>query len=150
MDNIDKKILSALQDDARITNINLANEVGLSPSACLRRVQSLEQRDIISQYTTLFNEENLGFKTTILLQIRLQEQGADKLEAFEKAIVEIPQVITCILVGGSYDYLIKLVVQDIADYEKLHRDTLSRLPNIASMQSNFALRNIIKRVNPIL
>ncbi len=150
MDNIDKKILVELEKDSRVTNVNLAQKVCLSPSACLRRVQSLEQRNIISQYTTILNRQKLGHKTQIILQITLSDQGYENLEKFEQAIIEIPQVISCILIGGSYDYLVQLLVRDIEDYEELHRTKLSQLPNISSLQSNFTLRQVVKRINPIL
>ena len=150
MDSIDKKILVELEKDSRITNVNLSQKVCLSPSACLRRVQSLEQRNIISQYTTILNRQKLGYKTQIILQIILSDQGFENLEKFEKAIIEIPQVISCILIGGSYDYLVQLFVRDIEDYEELHRKKLSQLPNISSLQSNFTLRQVVKRINPTL
>ena len=90
MDNIDKKILVELQKDSRITNVNLAQKVCLSPSACLRRVQALEQKKIISKYTTILNQQKLGHKTQIILQIILADQGSENLEKFEKSIIEPP------------------------------------------------------------
>ena len=150
MDAIDKKILSCLQDDARISNIALADKVGLSPSACLRRVQALEENQTILGYTALYNEKNLGLGSQILVMVTLTGQGSELLREFEEAVEKIPNVLACYLMGGGYDYLIRIAVKDIEGYEFLHRTQLSKLPYVASLQSNFAMREVVKRFNPML
>ncbi len=150
LDKLDKKILSALQDNGRISNILLAEKVGLSASACLRRVQSLEENKTILGYTVLFNEKKVGLGSQILLMITLSSQGYEELKQFEQAIGEIPSVLACYLMGGDYDYLARVAVKDIEDYEHLHRTKLSKLPYVSRMQSNFAMREVLKRPNPIL
>ena len=150
MDAIDKKILGYLQDDARISNIALADKVGLSPSACLRRVQSLEEGGTILGYTALYNEKNLGLGSQILVRITLTGQGSDLLQEFESAVKKMPNVLACYLMGGGYDYLMRMVVKNIEDYEYLHRTQLSKLPHVARIESNFAMREVVKRSSPIL
>ncbi len=150
MDAIDKKILGSLQEDARISNIALAVKVGLSPSACLRRVQALEEKGIIMGYTALYDEKALGLGSQILVMVTLTGQGYDLLQEFENSIQKIPNVLACYLMGGGYDYLIRIAVKDIEDYERLHKTHLTKLPFVASLQSNFAMREVVKRANPIL
>ncbi|MGB1361022.1 MAG: Lrp/AsnC family transcriptional regulator [Alphaproteobacteria bacterium] len=150
MDNIDKKILTNLQQDGRISNANLSDAVGLSPSACLRRVQSLEESGVIDGYSADINHDKMGYKTLIMLMVTLAEQGEDKLRNFEEEITKIPQVIQCHLMGGRYDYLVKIAVRDIQDYEEIHRHKLSKLTNVSMLQSYFSMREIINRSIPIL
>ena len=150
MDAIDKKILGYLQDDARISNIALADKVGLSPSACLRRVQSLEEGGTILGYTALYNEKNLGLGSQILVRITLTGQGSDLLQKFESAVKKMPNVLACYLMGGGHDYLMRMVAKNIEDYEYLHRTQLSKLPHVARIESNFAMREVVKRSSPIL
>ena len=150
MDKIDKNILSQLQTDGRISNITLADKVGLSPSACLRRVQTLEENGTIQDYTAILDEKKLGLGSQIIVMVTLSGQGYDRMLDFEKAIVQIPNVLACYLMGGQYDYLVRLSVRDLEHYEDIHRTQLSQLPHVQTLQSNFAMREVIKRINPVL
>ena len=150
MDKIDKNILSQLQNDGRISNITLADTVGLSPSACLRRVQALEDGGTIQNYTAILDEKKLGLGSQIIVMVTLSGQGYDRMLEFEKAIVKIPNVLACYLMGGQYDYLVRLSVRDLEHYEDIHRTQLSQLPHVQTLQSNFAMREVIKRINPVL
>ena len=150
MDAIDKRILAQLQNDGRISNIALADKVGLSPSACLRRVQALEEDGTIMQYTTLLNEKQLGMGSQILVMVTLSGQGYHRLLEFEDAVKKIPNVLACYLMGGGYDYLVRLAVKDLEHYEQIHRTKLSQLPHVQTLQSNFAMREVVRRANPVL
>ena len=150
MDKIDKNILSQLQNDGRMSNIALADTVGLSPSACLRRVQTLEENGTIQNYTAILDEKKLGLGSQIIVMVTLSGQGYDRMLDFEKAIVKIPNVLACYLMGGQYDYLVRLSVRDLEHYEDIHRTQLSQLPHVQTLQSNFAMREVIKRINPVL
>ncbi len=142
-DHIDRDILRILRDDGRISNSDLAVKVGLSPSACLRRVRLLERSGIIRGYTALVDvipeEEGL----VVLTQITLERQTEDFLSRFEAAARRCPEVQDCYLMTGSADYLLKLKVKDTPDYERLHKDVLSRLPCVARLQSSFAIRTVV-------
>ncbi len=145
MDTIDKNILCFLQRDAKIPNTILAQQVALSPSACLRRVQHMENQGIIERYTTIINGKSVGRGVQIILTVTLTAQGNKNLQEFEDAVCMIPNVMSCYLVGGNYDYLIRLAVKDLDDYAQLHRHTLSHLPHVANLQSNFAMREVLHR-----
>lgn len=145
MDAIDKRILSALQQDGRISNIALAERVSLSPSACLRRVQALEKNGTIAQYTALLDKNQLGMGATILVMATLSGQGYDRLLEFEKAVQSMPNVLSCYLVGGDFDYLIRVAVQDFNHYEDVHRTQLSQLPHVYRLQSHFTMREVVNR-----
>ncbi len=145
MDDIDYKILRFLQRDAKIPNTALAEMVALSPSACLRRVQHMEQHHIIDRYTTIVNGKSVGKGVQIILTVTLIEQSNTCIQQFEQALGNIAHVMSCYLVGGSYDYLIRLAVKDLDEYADLHRHTLSHLPHVANLQSNFAIREVLHR-----
>ena len=145
MDNIDKSILSILQDNARVANVELAERIGLSPSACLRRVSQLEQSGIISSYNTDLNLDALGHSVLVLVHITLQGQSANLLKEFEEAVVEIPQVLACFLLAGENDYLLRIVARDVSDFGRIHSEYLSALPHVQRMESNFILRQVTNR-----
>ncbi len=147
LDPIDYRILAALQRDGRITNHSLAEKVGLSPSACLRRVQILEREGVIAGYTALLDAARLGRPMTVLVQITLERQTDDNLEAFEAAIARQPEVVECYLMSGMADYLVRVAVRDAEDYERIHRQVLARLPGVARIQSSFAIRTVISRAS---
>ncbi len=147
LDSIDYRILAALQDDGRITNNSLAEKAGLSPSACLRRVQMLERAGVIEGYTALVDAAALGRPTTVVVQITLERQTDDYLEAFEAAIAHQAEVVECYLMSGMADYLLRVAVRDAEDYERLHRGVLARLPGVARIQSSFAIRTVISRAS---
>ena len=145
MDKIDKSILSILQDNARVANVELAERVGLSPSACLRRVAQLESSGIISSYNTNLNLEALGHSVLVLVHITLQGQSANMLSDFEEAVQKIPQVLACFLLAGENDYLLRVAARDVTDFGRIHSEYLSALPHVQRMESNFVLRQVANR-----
>ncbi|MEX0695371.1 MAG: Lrp/AsnC family transcriptional regulator [Rhodospirillales bacterium] len=145
LDIIDHSILAALQNDGRITNVQLAEQIGLSPSACLRRVQILESRGIITGYAAMIDAASLGRATHIIVAITLERQSEEYLSAFERAVAECPDVMECYLMAGDADYILRLLARDAADYERIHKEHLSRLPGVARIQSSFALRQVVRR-----
>ncbi|HUN91277.1 MAG TPA: Lrp/AsnC family transcriptional regulator [Burkholderiaceae bacterium] len=145
LDRIDLRILSELQADGRLTNAALAQRVNLSASACLRRVQRLEQRRVIERYAALLDLAQLGKGTDAFVEVTLGSQREEVLSAFEQAIRECPEVLECHLMSGGSDYLLHVAVADTRDYERIHRQYLSRLPHVARIRSSFALRTVCKR-----
>jgi Lrp/AsnC family leucine-responsive transcriptional regulator len=144
LDATDRRILTALQRDGRITNADLSEIVNLSPSACHRRVQRLEQDGLIAAYVALLDARRLGKPTTVFVEITLQGQADDLLDAFETAVARVPDILECHLMAGTADYLIKILAEDTEDFARIHRQYLARLPGVAKMQSSFALRTVVK------
>ncbi len=144
VDATDRRILTVLQKDGRMTNADLSEQVNLSPSACHRRVQRLEEDGLIAGYVALLDARRMGKPTTVFVEITLQGQADDLLDAFEQAIKRVPDVLECHLMAGTADYLLKIVATDTEDFARIHRQYLSRLPGVAKMQSSFALRTVVK------
>jgi Lrp/AsnC family transcriptional regulator, leucine-responsive regulatory protein len=144
IDATDRRILTALQRDGRITNADLSDIVNLSPSACHRRVQRMEETGVIAAYVALLNPRALGKPTTVFVEITLQGQADDLLDAFETAVARVPDILECHLMAGTADYLLKILAEDTEDFARIHRQYLSRLPGVAKMQSSFALRTVVK------
>lgn len=144
LDSIDRRILTALQRKGRMSNAELSEHANLSPSACHRRVQRLEAEGIIRDYVALVDARKLGVPTTVFVEITLQGQTDEVLEAFEKAVARIPDVLECHLMAGAADYILKVVAEDTEDFARIHRQHLARLPGVAQMQSSFALRTVFK------
>lgn len=144
LDTIDKRILASLQRKGRLSNAELSETVNLSPSACHRRVQRLEQEGYIRDYVALLDARKMGVPTTVFVEIALQGQADEVLEAFEKAVARIPDVLECHLMAGTADYLLKVVAENTEDFARIHRQYLARLPGVRQMQSNFALRTVFK------
>ncbi len=144
IDATDRRILSILQREGRLSNAELADRVNLSASACHRRVGRLESDGYIRDYVALLNPRKLGVPTTVFVEITLQGQADELLEAFEKAVALIPNVLECHLMAGSADYLLKVVAENTEDFARIHRKHLARLPGVAQMQSLFALRTVFK------
>ncbi len=142
LDEIDYAILSQLQEQARISNVDLADRVGLSPAPCLRRVQALEKDGIIGKYVTLLNPNAVDCGVTVFVQISLDLQVEGRLEAFEHAILGRREVLECYLMTGDADYLIRVVVPDVAAYERFLKDSLTRVEGVAGIKSSFALRQV--------
>ena len=142
LDEIDIKILHRLQDEARISNVELANEVGLSPAPCLRRVRELEKAGIIRRYVTLVDPAAVNLNVTVFVQITLDLQVEGRLEIFEQAIMRRPEVLECYLMTGDADYLLRVVVPDVAAYEAFLRDALTRIESAAGIKSSFALNQV--------
>ena len=144
LDATDRRILTVLQKDARITNADLSEQVNLSPSACHRRVQRLEEDGYIAAYVALLNARKMGRPTVVYVEITLQSQAEDLLDAFEREVAKVPDILECHLMAGSADYLIKIMAEDTEDFARIHRRFLSRLPGVRQMQSSFALRTVVQ------
>ena len=139
LDSVDRAILDLLQEDGRLANVDLADAVNLSPSACLRRVRRLEEEGFINQYVALINPSHVGMGTNVFVEITLSSQAEDALDAFEIAVPKRPEIMSCHLMAGDFDYLLRVVIDDVADYEALHRTHLAQLPGVARLVSSFAL-----------
>jgi Lrp/AsnC family leucine-responsive transcriptional regulator len=144
IDDIDRRILNVLQRNGRVSNAELAEQVNLSASACHRRVQRLESDGIIRNYVAMLDPRKVGVPSTIFVEITLSTQADEVLEAFEKAVARIPDVLECHLMAGSADYSLKVVAENTDDFARIHRQYLTRLPGVAQMQSSFALRTVFK------
>ena len=144
LDATDRRLLSALQKEGRLTNAELYERVNLSPSACHRRVQRLETEGLIDAYVALLNARKLGRPTTVFVEITLSGQADEVLEAFEREVRRVPDVLECHLMAGTADYLLKVVAEDTDDFARIHRQYLARLPGVAQMHSSFALRTVFK------
>ena len=141
-DTIDRRILQILHKRGRISNAELSEVANLSPSACHRRVQRLEKMGVIRDYVALLDPRKLGRPTTVFVEITLSGQADEVLDAFEKAVAQIPDVLECHLMAGAADYLLKVVAADTEDFARIHRRFLARLPGVAQMHSSFALRTV--------
>lgn len=144
LDEIDRRILRALQRNGRMSNAQMSDDVHLSPSACHRRVQRMEKEGYIKGYVALLDARKMDVPTTVFVEITLQGQADEVLEAFEKAVARIPDVLECHLMAGTADYLLKVVAEGTDDFARIHRQYLARLPGVGQMQSSFALRTVCK------
>jgi len=142
LDSIDWNILYLMQSDARLSNVELAKAVGLSPSPCLNRVRALEEAGYISRYVTLLDALRVGLKVSVFIQVTLERQIEPALEAFEKAIRDRPEVMECYLMTGDADYLLRVVVPDIQALEEFILKFLTRLPGVGNIRSSFALKQV--------
>ncbi|HZG30578.1 Lrp/AsnC family transcriptional regulator, leucine-responsive regulatory protein [Ensifer adhaerens] len=147
LDTIDTAILRELQRDGRMSNADLAQRVGLSASACSRRLDILEKSGVISGYHARLSNKAIGYKMMVIVHISLSGQFAKTLTEFEAAVRRCPNVIVCYLMSGEYDYILRVAAKDLEDYERIHRDWLSALPHVVKINSSFALREIIDRPN---
>ncbi|MDL2398466.1 Lrp/AsnC family transcriptional regulator [Rhizobium mayense] len=147
IDIMDRSILRVLQQNARITNAELAEKVGLSPSACSRRLDILEKDGVIGGYHARLSHKALDYKMIAIVHISLSGQFAKTLSEFEAAVKRCPNVLVCYLMSGEYDYILRVAARDLEDYERIHRDWLSALPHVVKINSSFALREIIDRPN---
>jgi len=144
-DAYDAALLSALQDDGRLTTGELSAAAGLSPSACHRRVRALEQAGVIERYAALLKPEAVGRALTVLTLVSLENQRRETMERFESAAAEVSEIMECYLMTGAEDYLLRILVRDAADYERLHRERLSGLPGVTRLVSNIAMRRVFAR-----
>lgn len=143
LDKIDYKLLKHIQNNARISNIELAELVGLSPSPCLRRVKALEESGVIKRYAGIVDAGAVGLPISIFVNVSLQRQERSGLEEFEQRIQSYPEVMECYLMTGSSDYLVRIVVPDLQAYERFLADKLTRIPGVANIQSSFALKQVV-------
>ena len=142
MDAIDLRILERLQQDARISNVDLARAVNLSPSPCLARVRALEDDGTIARYVTLLDAKKIGITVSVLVQVTLEKQVEPALEAFERAVRERPEVMECYLMTGDADYLLRVLVPDVPAFERFILEFLSRVPGVGNIKSSFALKQV--------
>jgi Lrp/AsnC family transcriptional regulator, leucine-responsive regulatory protein len=150
LDRYDRALLETLQREGRITNAELASRVHLSESACLRRVRALEAEGLIQGYAALLDQARAGCPVNVFVSITLKRQERAELSAFELAVQRLPEVMECYLMSGEYDYLLRVVVADTADFERVHSQHLTSLPHVERVHSSFALRTVQKsRVLPL-
>ena len=144
LDAIDRSILAELQAEGRLSNLELAQRVHLSPSACLRRVKALEDGGVIAQYVAIISPRAVGKHGVSFTIINLESMNTPLLEAFEQAVRDQPEVLDCFYVAGSNDYLIRFTYRDAEDLERIHSEVLMRLPNVARTNSLLVLRTVKK------
>lgn len=147
LDTIDVAILRTLQEDGRISNANLAEKVGLSASACSRRLDILEKSGVIRGYHARLSNKALDYTMTAIVHISLSGQFEKTLSEFEAAVKRCPNVLVCYLMSGEYDYILRVAAKDLQDYERIHKEWLSALPHVVRINSAFALREVIDRPN---
>ncbi len=148
LDEIDRKILSELHRDGRLTNADLARRVGLSASPCWTRVRALEKRGVIKGYSALVDRKALGLPETIVVEVTLEKHGGDAIESFTKAVLRLPEVIEAAVVAGDCDFHLKVASASTADYERFLREKLYRIPGVRQVRSIFILRELPRRFLP--
>ena len=147
MDYIEYKLLNSLQKNARLTNLELAKQVGLSASPCLRRVKSLEESGVITGYTAIINQNKVHLSVNVFVQVSLERQSEERLQIFEEKIMEYREVMEAYLMTGEADYLLRIVVKDLQAYEKFLKDNLTKIKGIASIRSYFSLKQVTRKYN---
>ncbi len=146
LDRTDKRILTLMQQNARISNLELAEQVGLSPTPCSRRVKRLEESGIIDGHVTLLNQSALGLKITVMISISMDRHTPERFENFEKRVSEFPEVVECsIVTGQAADYLLKAVLPDMEYYEEFLLGRLTRIEGVTGVHSSFVLRKVIDK-----
>ena len=145
MDAIDARLLSALQRDGRQTVTDLAAAIGLSPTPCARRLARLEAEGVIEGYSARVDQARIGFPVSVFIQVELESQSKDAIDAFESAVRGFERVMECHLMTGTRDILMRVVAADLADFDRFLEDKLMRVPGIRSMRSSFALRTMVRR-----
>ncbi|MEL7486809.1 MAG: Lrp/AsnC family transcriptional regulator, partial [Pseudomonadota bacterium] len=133
-------------ENARITNADLAEKVGLSPTPCLRRLRRLEAEGVIRGYHTEVNREALGVNVTVIILVKLEREDEKTLREFESAIQKRPEVMECYLVTGKFDYFVRVVIPSLAAYETFLSETILRMPNVETVESSFTLREVERKV----
>ncbi len=145
LDEIDRRILKQLQHDGRMTNQQLSEEVGLSPSPCLRRLKQLEQGGVITRYVALVDPESVGLDVTAFVRVRLDQQDDRHLAAFEEAVAGFSEVMECYLMTGDADYQLRVLVPSLGAFEDFLRFRLTRIAGVAQVTTSFALRPTVYR-----
>lgn len=146
LDQIDHNILRHLQENARITNAELAEKVGLSPTPCLRRLRRLETEGVIKGYHAELNRETLGVNVTVIILVKLEREDDHTLREFEAQVKKRPEVMECYLVTGKFDYFIRVVIPSLSAYEMFLSETILRMPKVATVESSFTLREVERKV----
>lgn len=147
LDKIDVAILEALQEDGRISNAALSEKVGLSQSACSRRLDGLETNGVVRGYYAQISDAALGHRMTAIVHISLSGQFEKTLADFEAAVKHCPNVLSCHLMSGEYDYILRIAARDLEDYERIHKEWLTAMPHVIRINSSFALREVIDRTH---
>ena len=142
LDALDARILAELQDDAGLSNVDLAQRVGLSPSPCLARVKALEASGVILRRVTLLDPSAVGAGVSVFVQVTLEKQIESRLEAFQAAVQDFPEVMECYLMTGDSDYLLRVVVSDVVAFQTFIVDKLSKTLGVANIRSSFALKQV--------
>lgn len=146
IDRYDRQILQVLQEDGRISNQDLADRIGLSPSPCLRRVRALEEAGIIAGYRALLDARKLGLTLMALIHISMDRHTPERFENFEAEIRALPEIVECLLITGQdADYQLKAVVRDMDAYQELLLDRITRIPGVTGVHSSFVLRRVVDR-----
>ncbi|MBY0569248.1 MAG: Lrp/AsnC family transcriptional regulator [Hyphomonadaceae bacterium] len=145
LDDFDQKILIELERDGVLTAAALAERIGLSASACHRRVKALEAAGVIEGYAAILSEKALGRSATVFVAVTLEDQRRETMAKFERAVALCREVQDCHLMTGESDYLLRIVIADDDRYERIHQDTLSRLPGVRRLVSNFTIRTVFRR-----
>jgi Lrp/AsnC family transcriptional regulator, leucine-responsive regulatory protein len=145
LDDFDHKILIELERDGVLTAAALAERIGLSPSACHRRVKALEEAGVIEGYAAILSEKALGRSATVFVAVTLEDQRRETMAKFERAVALCREVQDCHLMTGESDYLLRIVIADDDRYQRIHQDTLSRLPGVRRLVSNFTIRTVFRR-----
>jgi Lrp/AsnC family transcriptional regulator, leucine-responsive regulatory protein len=148
LDALDRAILGCLSADGRLSQVELAERVPLSPTAIARRIKAMEEAGVIDGYQARISRRALGLSMAVVLHITLKGQNEEVLAAFEQAVAATPSVVSCYLMSGEDDYLVTVLARDLADFERIHKTELSRLPGVARLKSSFALREVTNRVLP--
>lgn len=142
LDSTDWKILAELQENARIANVDLAEKVNLSPSPCLARVKRLERGGFISRYATLLNSAAIGLGVNVFVQVRLERQVEATLGVFERAVKARPEVMECYLMTGTSDYLLRVAVSDLEEFQQFVTEVVAKIPGVGNIQSSVALKQV--------
>jgi DNA-binding Lrp family transcriptional regulator len=142
LDATDWKILGRLQDDARVSNVELAKAVHLSPSPCLSRVRALEEAGVIGRYVTLLDPLKIGLQVSVFIQVSLEKQMRNALDTFESSVLARDEVMECYLMTGDADYLLRVIVPDVQSIERFIVDYLAKIPGVSSIKSSFALKQV--------
>lgn len=143
LDAIDRNIIRLLRLDARTPNAKLAEEVGLSPSACMRRIKIMEKSGVIRGYTALVDTSNVEASIAVIINITLERQTEEHLDRFEAAVRRYPEIKECFLMTGGSDYLLRVEVANAGDFERIHKEILSTLPGVLRIHSSFSIRNVL-------
>jgi Lrp/AsnC family leucine-responsive transcriptional regulator len=142
VDAVDVRILEELQADGRLSNVALADAVGLSPSPCLRRVKRLEDAGVIAGYQAVVDREKVGLDLTVFVELSVERHGGGTQDRIEEMILGFPEVVACHMVSGQSDFLLEVVCRDLRDYERFTREHLQQLPEIGRIYSNFAITTV--------
>jgi Lrp/AsnC family transcriptional regulator, leucine-responsive regulatory protein len=148
LDALDRAILAALIEDGRLSQVELSERIPLSATAIARRIRVLEEKGVIEGYQARISRQALGLSMTVMVHIGLRSQSEDLLKEFEQAVAAAPSVVSCHLMSGEDDYLLTVMARDLADFERIHKEQLSRLPGVARLKSSFALRDVTNRALP--